>query len=982
MKNVLFVKYNRTRRINYQISTSIYEENGISYVEKKALNVEAIPHIESLKEKSGQISKVLKNIEVLLPNIQGKSAIYEFIDGVTLQDSLFELIDQKDTLLKQIDRMNERIFSFHTEYLQEFQMSDQFREIFGDDALDLKGVAVKPANIDSMYDNFIEKDDKLYCLDCEWVVDCLVPVEYLKYRSVFYFYQRYRMYLEKYMTEEEFLEYFGFASALADRYFEMEDHYQHYAHGKNREYIYTDHYKKPIKSRENLEEEGFDLSSFKMLQNKDKDIEHLNELCHIKDNTLQDKDQYIRDLEEIINKMRANPMYKVGRAPVKAAKVIRGLFQKKNLNYEKLEFPYENEPKVSIIIPVYNQFEYTYQCLKSILENSTGVSYEIIVADDVSTDRTRMLLQIATNVTVMRNQENLGFLKNCNQAAKKARGSYLLFLNNDTTVVSGWLNPLVALMEQDEKIGITGSKLVYPNGILQEAGAVIWSNGDGWNYGRGDASDKPEYNYVKEVDYISGAAMMVRRSLWERIGGFDERFAPAYYEDTDLAFAARKEGYKVVFQPESIVIHYEGISNGTDTENGIKKYQIENKEKFKEKWAKELRNQCDNPNGLFLARDRSNNKKMVVFIDRYVPQYDRDAGSKSTLAYIKAFIKMGHRVKFIPEDFKADAVYTRNLEQLGVEVLTGSFYLLNIDQWIMDYGKHFDFVFSNRPYTTYKFLDVLKTSIKGKLIYYGHDLHYAREMREYKLTRDKLLLAHANQMKILEYAIMEQADVVYYPSYLEIEEIAKEAPQINAAAIPVYVYEKSNQKKPLDARYRKDLVFVGGFAHEPNVDAVCWFVNEIFPEVLDKIPDIRFQIIGSNPPDKIKNMADEHVIVRGFVTEEELEETYCNAKAAVVPLRFGAGMKGKVIEALYYNVPVITTEVGVQGLQDYEKVIKVENKAEAFADTLIHLYQSPQILNLMTAEMPQYINRYFSFDAAVKILRDTLSYFKSEELYL
>ncbi|OYO59613.1 hypothetical protein CG709_18445, partial [Lachnotalea glycerini] len=166
MKNVLFVKYNRTRRINYQISTSIYEENGISYVEKKALNVEAIPHIESLKEKSGQISKVLKNIEVLLPNIQGKSAIYEFIDGVTLQDSLFELIDQKDTLLKQIDRMNERIFSFHTEYLQEFQMSDQFREIFGDDALDLKGVAVKPANIDSMYDNFIEKDDKLYCLDC------------------------------------------------------------------------------------------------------------------------------------------------------------------------------------------------------------------------------------------------------------------------------------------------------------------------------------------------------------------------------------------------------------------------------------------------------------------------------------------------------------------------------------------------------------------------------------------------------------------------------------------------------------------------------------------------------------------------------------------------------------------------------------------------------------------------------------------------
>ncbi|KAB1438226.1 glycosyltransferase [Candidatus Galacturonibacter soehngenii] len=972
MKNVLFVKYNRTRRLEFQISTCVFEEGGKTIVQKKALNEQAIPHIQSLRDKSEQIKKVMNQVHVLIPSIEEGIASYEYIEGNTLQDSLFRVIENKEELLEKIKSVQNKIFDFHSEYLEEFQESKRFIEIFGE-AKKIQGMAINPANIDCLFDNFIEKDGVIYCLDCEWVVDCLVPVEYLKYRSVFYFYQRYRMYLEKYMTEDKFLAYFGYTQELADAYFEMEDHYQHYAHGENRQYIYTDNYKKPIKSRDNLGEEGFDLSSFKMLQEKDKDIEHLNELCYIKDNTISDKDKYIQDLEAIIQKMRSNPMYKIGRAPVKAAKTIRGLFQKKNHKLEKIVFPFIEKPQVSIIIPVYNQFDYTYKCLKSILEHTKDVTYEIIIGDDVSTDLTRKLSNYVANVIIKRNNENLGFVRNCNQAAKAARGNYILFLNNDTTVTNNWLKPLVEQMEADERIGLTGSKLVYPNGILQEAGGVIWSNADGWNYGRNDLCDKPEYNYVKEVDYISGAAMMIRSSLWNLIGGFDERFAPAYYEDTDLAFSVRKEGYKVVYQPKSVVIHYEGISNGTDTSDGIKKYQIENKEKFKEKWALDLEKQCKNPNELFIARDRSMNKKIAVFIDRYVPQFDKDAGSKSTLAYIRAFLKMGYQVKFIPEDFKADDVYSVYLEQLGVEVLTGSFYLLNVDKWLMDYGKHIDVVFSNRPYTTFKFLDVLKKSIKGKLIYYGHDLHYKRELLEYSFTRDKSLLAHANHMKQLEYSIMEQADVVYYPSYLEIEEIEKVNSKINAYAIPVFVYDEPRKIQPLDANVRKNLLFVGGFAHEPNVDAVVWFVQEILPKVLCSIPDVVLQVIGSNPPDKIMNLASDHVVIRGFVSEEELEKAYLETRMVVVPLRFGAGMKGKVIEALYYQIPVMTTSVGAQGLLEYHDVMRVEDAANAFANELVHLYQDTNTLNQMSQCMPEYIEKYFSLEAAQKILDHTIN---------
>jgi GT2 family glycosyltransferase len=120
----------------------------------------------------------------------------------------------------------------------------------------------------------------------------------------------------------------------------------------------------------------------------------------------------------------------------------------------------------------------------------------------------------------VRNEKNLGFLKNCNHAASHARGKYIHFLNNDTEVKQGWLSSLVRLMESDGSIGLSGSKLVYPNGKLQEAGGIIWNDASGWNFGNRQNPEMPEFNYVKEVDYISGASMLVRKSLWEELGGF------------------------------------------------------------------------------------------------------------------------------------------------------------------------------------------------------------------------------------------------------------------------------------------------------------------------------------------------------------------------------------------------------------------------------------------------------------------------------
>lgn len=272
-------------------------------------------------------------------------------------------------------------------------------------------------------------------------------------------------------------------------------------------------------------------------------------------------------------------------------------------NYDELEFNHFEKPLVSIIIPVYNQWKYTYSCLASILENTPDLTYEVIIADDMSTDETIDIEKIVKNITIVRDGVNRGFLLNCNNAAKSARGKYVFFLNNDTNVQANWLSSLVELIEPEPSIGMVGSKLVYPDGRLQEAGGIIWNDASGWNYGRLDDPEKPEYNYVKEADYISGAAILIRHTIWQELGGFDERYVPAYFEDTDLAFEVRRLGYKVLLQPKSVIVHFEGISHGTDTSNGIKSYQVTNKEKFMDKWKEELlRDQFPNAEHIFGPR--------------------------------------------------------------------------------------------------------------------------------------------------------------------------------------------------------------------------------------------------------------------------------------------------------------------------------------------------------------------------------------------
>jgi len=637
----------------------------------------------------------------------------------------------------------------------------------------------------------------------------------------------------------------------------------------------------------------------------------------------------------------------------------------------ELEFLPCDTPRVSIVIPVYNEYRMTMTCLQALSECLDDQAVEIIIADDCSDDLTTSLADRVHNIRVNRMPENGGFIENCRSAAAVAQGEFIVFLNNDTAVTPGWLDSMLAVMTSRPDAGIVGPKLLFADGKLQEAGGIAWRDGSAWNYGRADDPGKPQYNYLKTVDYISGACLLIRRSLWEDIGGFDTRYKPAYYEDADLAFAVREKGFEVYYQPASVVYHFEGVSNGTDLSAGIKQHQLVNQEKFREKWAAVLdAEHFDNADHVFLARDRSRNQRVVVYVDHYVPHHDKDAGSRSTLYYVQLMLAMGYRVLFIGANFFPHKPYTSQLQQMGVEVLVGEYMARNLENWLKENAPYIDNIYLHRPHVAEQFLDHFhKMKPRPNIVFFGHDLHYLRAQREHELAGLEGQSAAAVEWRAREFAVFDRVDKVYYPSQVEIDEISRTHDQLETRAIPLYALE-SSAVPGYDAETRQGLLFVGGFNHPPNVDGIQWFVSDVLPRIAEQIPDIHLHVVGSNPPDAVTELQSENVTVYGYLEDDELADLYAKVRVAVVPLRFGAGVKGKVIEAIQRGVPLVTTAVGAEGIPESDSVMTVADDDSAFAEGVTRAYREPEHSQDMLSGYAAWLDRHFSRDRAARIVEE------------
>ncbi len=635
---------------------------------------------------------------------------------------------------------------------------------------------------------------------------------------------------------------------------------------------------------------------------------------------------------------------------------------------QALAFPEYADPEVSIIIPVYGRPFDTLRCLHSVAAHSHGVGYEVIVLDDRPDNPTTSFLAAIPGLRVHANPKNLGFLRSCNQAATLARGWRLVFLNNDTLVGPGWLEALLRPARQDPKAGIVGCKLLNADGTIQEAGGIIFRNGWGYCFGRGEDAAAPECNYLREVDVVTGAAFLVRRELFEMVGGFDERYAPAFYEEFDLAFEARRTGFKVLYQPRSTVTHFGSASYGAHMRD---RQSMRNHAKFSLKWAAELAKQPQNDSDLFLARQRPGGNGVILMIDDKVPEYDRHAGALTIFQYVKLLRGLDFRIVYCPADLTPRQPYTGALQEIGVEVLYAP---VELTGWLAAHGRRLTAVWTARPDVSANLLDLIRASTKARILYYPHDLHYLREMRRYQLEGDLWALEESNRLRKLELAIFRSVDCVMTPSAEEAKVIRQEVPEATVCVVPPYLYPGRSAASVNQERFaeRRDVLFIGGFKHPPNVDAALWLAEEIMPLVWRDAPDARLILLGDAPTDEVIALGhDERVEVTGYVPE--LAPYFDRARVSISPLRYGAGVKGKIVSSLQAGIPVVTTAVGNEGiaLADGVEVLLGETSQD-LAGAVSRLLRDPALCASLSAAGVDVIRQRFSEDVARKVMQSVL----------
>jgi len=594
-------------------------------------------------------------------------------------------------------------------------------------------------------------------------------------------------------------------------------------------------------------------------------------------------------------------------------------------------------PKISIIITTYNQVDALKRNLASIESKSTFQNYELSIVTnnhDENSEMRQFLKTIKHPVHVFEEEYSFGAMNNF--GSKKSNGKFLLFLNDDVEVLNpNWLEAFLSLGLK-ESVGVVGPKMLSSNRKLQDCGGIVWANGNAWNYGRFHDSEDPIFNYVRDVDYISGSCLFVKKEIFEKVGGFDRRFDPAYWEDADLCFSIRNLGYEILYQPLANLVHYEGLTQGISTESGLKSYQIPNQKKFEEKWKSVLETHLnDSTENSFFERNRKHGLN-ILYIDHYVPEPDKDSGSLRTFRILSILSHMNNKVTFWPENQKIVQPYVSELQQKGIEVI---YKIKDFNRFLEERKNLYDIAILARPYISVKFIDSIKEKIPNcKIIYDTIDLHFLRMNREAALENNEKN-SEAEMMRQLEFSMMKKSDITILTSPSEIKFLHDEDPSLKIAIVP-NIHTESHSIVDFDGR--KNMMFLGGFIHGPNIDAVKYLVHDIWPKIKNKLPETKLYIVGSNPTNEIKQLASEDIIVTGYV--KDLTPYYNECKLMLAPLRFGSGVKGKLTQSLARGLPIISTTIAAEGINLIDgKNCMISDDSNEFVSKVIEVYTNEKL---------------------------------------
>lgn len=632
-------------------------------------------------------------------------------------------------------------------------------------------------------------------------------------------------------------------------------------------------------------------------------------------------------------------------------------------------------PPVSVIICAYNRYDETMACIESVRRHTDpGLLAEIVLVDDASTERGLTELVGSGGLQVVHHRQNTGFLDAANDGAAVASGRYLFFLNNDAVVTPAWLEPLLERIGQPN-VGAVGSKLVYPDGRLQEAGGVIFSDGSGWNLGRGGDKDDPRYNFPREVDYCSGAALLVRRDLFEQRGGFDRIFAPGYYEEVDFCFYLRSRGFRVYYEPRSTVIHHEGLTFGNDEQPGSglhrKSRQYINRYRLVVRWQDALARQFRPDTNRVALGVRRPGRPTTLVCDHKVPEPDVDSGSQRLWWILQLLVEAGCPTSFYPVGGWRNERYLYRLQEIGVEVQDPR--RGPAAAWEGREGMY-DLVVASRPDITMGLIDPITRFFPNVFLLFDTvDLHGLREGRSVGFVHPTAAAEQrrrATRVSLQEQSAICSSDLVATVTEEEARYVRSQFPSRRVVVLP-NVHEVSPDLER-DPQTRSGLCFIGGYEHTPNVDAVKWLVHEILPEIISCLGSApHLKLLGSFPTPEVRALEGPGVDVPGYLAD--VSGHFLSARVFVAPIRYGAGMKGKIGQALAFGLPVVTTSPGAEGMDlQNDKDVLIADDARGFAEAVARLYEDDDLWRRLSDRGLEIIAERWSPKAMAERLEDLL----------
>ncbi len=646
---------------------------------------------------------------------------------------------------------------------------------------------------------------------------------------------------------------------------------------------------------------------------------------------------------------------------------------------QPLRLPVAADPLVSIVIPVHNQYAVTLRCLAAIAYAPTRIPFEILVVDDGSSDGTAEVLPSdAPGVRLIRHDFARGFNQACCSGAAAARATFLVLLNNDTEPCAAWLEELLDPFERWADTGLVGAQLLLADGTLQEAGGIVWGNGEPWNYGRGGNPHAPHVAYARQVDYVSGAALAIRRELWNQVGGFSPEFSPAYYEDTDLAFKVRQTGHSVRYSPLAKVIHHEGVSCGTETAeaSGLKRFQAINGPLFQQKWAHAFEG-CEEPS---LAEAEQIKDRGILgralFLDQETPRPDRDAGSHAALVEMELIQALGWKITLLPLNLAWLATYTEDLQRRGIEFIHAPF-VLSLEEFLRERGRQFDLIYLTRYTVASRALPLIQRfAPQARLLFCNADLHHLRQLRAARVEglegdAANRALEAVEQVKCQELAVMRNVHLTL--SYSEVERAVIEAETLGEVPTAPCPWVVQGPEAPAPLEGRSGLAFLGSYGHPPNRDAVEAFLLQVWPDLHRQRTQLSLHLYGSGlAPDLASRWgAQPGVIVEGWVADPAV--VFSRHRVFVAPLRSGAGLKGKVVAAAAHGIPQVLSPLAAEatGLRHGQEVL-IARSPDDWCQAVLHLDGDDDAWRAMAAAAFTYARATWSRERGLDLMADAL----------